>query len=175
MCWPSDDERRHLLRRNPASSTRDAHPGQLGNTPEDGNSPGNPSMLSKTLVVSLYVMTGCTQPLLMTLLRTAGLTDPSCQMYMMFYYFGPACAIFVLWSRDNIIWPSKGVIMKACGISFWDIAAQTLNYTGASMAGPAIFAIVYASVTIWAALFSQAFLARRMNVYQWMSVVLVFV
>lgn len=110
----------------------------------------------------------------MTLLRTAGLTDSSCQIYMMFYYFGPAFAIALLWKGDSIIWPNKATIVKACGISFWDIAAQTLNYTGASLSGPAIFAIVYSSVTIWAALFSQAFLARKMDIYQWMAVIMVF-
>jgi drug/metabolite transporter (DMT)-like permease len=93
---------------------------------------------------------------------------------MLAYYCGPASAIFMLWGKDKVSWPSKWTILKACGIAFWDISAQTLNYTGASLAGPTIFAIVYSSVTIWAALFSQAFLSRRMDRYQWMAVTLVF-
>ncbi len=135
---------------------------------------GNPSLTVTAIIVSLYVLTGCAQPLLMTLLRTAGLTDSSCQIYMLFYYFGPSVAIVMLWRRENVVWPNNTTILKTCGIAFWDISAQTLNYTGASLAGPAIFAIIYSSVTIWAALFSQAFLARRMDIYQWMAVIMVF-
>jgi drug/metabolite transporter (DMT)-like permease len=134
----------------------------------------NPSLTTTAVALFLFILTGCIQPLLMTLIRTAGLADPSCQLYMMFYYFGPASAIFLIWRQEDIVWPSKHTISKACGIALWDISAQTLNYTGASLAGPAIFAIVYSSVTIWAALFSQIFLARRMNIFQWMAVILVF-
>mmetsp|Transcript_10484 Transcript_10484/g.26432 ORF Transcript_10484/g.26432 Transcript_10484/m.26432 type:complete len:275 (-) Transcript_10484:858-1682(-) len=59
-------------------------------------------------------------------------------------------------------------------IAGWDIFSQILNYTGASMAGPTIFAIIYSSVTIWTAVFSQLLLKRIMNVRQWVCVVMVF-
>ena len=49
-----------------------------------------------------------------------------------------------------------------------------MNYTGAAMAGPTIFAIVYSSVTIWTAIFSQLLLGRRMNLWQWINVIMVF-
>ena len=42
------------------------------------------------------------------------------------------------------------------------------------MAGPTIFAIIYSSVTIWTAIFSQLLLGRRMNLWQWINVVTVF-
>ncbi len=42
------------------------------------------------------------------------------------------------------------------------------------MAGPTIFAIVYSSVTIWTAIFSQLLLGRIMNVWQWVNVITVF-
>ena len=59
-------------------------------------------------------------------------------------------------------------------IAGWDIFSQILNYTGASLAGPTIFAIIYSSVTIWTAVFSQLILGRTMNFKQWLCVVLVF-
>lgn len=59
-------------------------------------------------------------------------------------------------------------------IAAWDISSTTMNYTGASMAGPTIFAIIYSSVTIWTAIFSQLLLGRRMNLWQWVNVVTVF-
>ena len=37
------------------------------------------------------------------------------------------------------------------------------------MAGPALFGIIYSSVTIWAALYSRLILGRKMNPYQWMA------
>ena len=43
------------------------------------------------------------------------------------------------------------------------------------MSGPTIFAIVYSSVTIWTAVFSQLLLGRKMNACQWINVILVFI
>ena len=59
-------------------------------------------------------------------------------------------------------------------IAGWDIFSQILNYTGASLAGPTIFAIIYSSVTIWTAVFSQLILGRTMYFKQWLCVILVF-
>ena len=56
-----------------------------------------------------------------------------------------------------------------------DIIAQTMNYSGAIMAGPTIFAIVYSSVTIWCALLSRILLNRKMTQLQWLSIVIVFI
>lgn len=92
---------------------------------------------------TLYVLSGCTQPLLMTLLKDAGIADPTCQLYMLFYYFGPACFIFTLLGRNADGWPSNRAILKAIGIALFDIVSAAMNYTGASLAGPTIFAIVY--------------------------------
>ena len=36
-------------------------------------------------------------------------------------------------------------------VALWDVASTTLNYTGAALSGPTIFAIIYSSVTIWTA------------------------
>ncbi|CAB9521565.1 Transporter permease protein [Seminavis robusta] len=124
------------------------------------------------IIVALYVLSGCSQPILMTVLRQAGLADSNCQVYMLFYYLGTASAIFTLPHASQ--WPSKRTMAKAAGIALWDICAQTMNYTGAALTGPTIFAIIYASVTIWAAIYSQVFLGRRMNTFQWCAVILVF-
>ena len=42
------------------------------------------------------------------------------------------------------------------------------------MSGPTIFAIIYSSVTVWTAIFSQVLLGRTMNGWQWASVFIVF-
>ena len=133
----------------------------------------SPTFAITAAIVTLYVLSGSCQPLMMTVLRYAGLADPTCQLYMLFYYFGPASAVFML-LKEHAEWPSKKTILKACGIAMFDIVAQTMNYTGASLAGPTIFAIVYSSVTVWAALYSQAFLGRLMDVWQWVGVIAVF-
>ena len=41
------------------------------------------------------------------------------------------------------------------------------------MAGPTIFAIIYSSVTVWTAVFSQIVLGRVMNRWQWITIVTV--
>lgn len=122
---------------------------------------------------ALYVLSGCSQPILMTTCRNAGLANSSSQLYMLFYYIGPASVIIPLW-WDQTRWPSTKTILRGCGIAFFDIGSQTLNYTGAALAGPTIFAIVYSSVTVWTAVFSQLLLGRSMNLWQWIAVFVVF-
>jgi hypothetical protein len=60
-------------------------------------------------------------------------------------------------------------------VCIFDIGCTAMNYTGAVLAGPTIFAIVYSSVTIWTALFSKLFLARTINTGQWCGILIVFV
>jgi drug/metabolite transporter (DMT)-like permease len=128
----------------------------------------------------------------MTATRRAGLADPSAQLYMVFYYMGPALLIFTIikhpWSpaeeprrtsamrgddQDHLS-PSAKAILKAVGIAFFDIAAQSLNYAGGAQAGATIFAVVYSSVTVWTAVFSRCLLRRRLTAAQACGVATVF-
>lgn len=122
---------------------------------------------------AFYILSGCSQPILMTTCRDAGLANSSSQLYMLFYYIGPALVIIPIW-WERTQWPSTRTILRGCGIALFDIGSQTLNYTGASLAGPTIFAIVYSSVTVWTAVFSLLFLRRTMNQWQWIAVFVVF-
>jgi drug/metabolite transporter (DMT)-like permease len=123
----------------------------------------------------VYVFSGSSQPLLLQLLRNAGLANARAQLYMWFYYFGPALVMVpLLWRGDP--WPRtiKSLMVKAFGIAIFDTIVASMNYAGASMCGPTIFAIIYSSVTVWTAVFSQICLGRKMNAWQWASVVTVF-
>lgn len=84
-----------------------------------------------------YVLSGCSQPLIMTLLKQAGIADPSCQAYMLFYYLFPAA--FILPVILNNDWPRRATIFKAFGIATWDIASTSMNYTGASVSAHEAF------------------------------------
>jgi drug/metabolite transporter (DMT)-like permease len=124
---------------------------------------------------AIYVLSGSSQPLFLQLLRNAGLANAKAQLYMWFYYFGPALVLVpLLWRGDP--WPRtiKSLMVKAFGIALFDTMVASLNYAGASMCGPTIFAIIYSSVTVWTAVFSQMCLGRRMNAWQWASVTTVF-
>ena len=142
--------------------------------------PYSPNMALTSTYAALYVLSGCSQPMLMTLCKNAGLADSTTQIYMMFYYLGPALVILPLllrWDKSaphQDPWPPFNIMLKACGIALWDIVSATLNYTGAGLAGPTIFAIVYSSVTIWTAIFSYFCLQRQMNIWQWLAVCIVF-
>lgn len=167
-----------------------------------------------------YVMSGVTQPILMAYASHAGLANPKAQLYMLFYYIGPALAAFSLRCRcshkktkaneettqllsndmqtkrysnnstqddasinissSSLIqeeehWPSTFLLLKASGIAIFDIFAQSMVYTGNNLAGPTVFAIIYSSVTIWAAIFSRILLSRSLVVFQWAGVCLVVV
>ena len=125
---------------------------------------------------SLYVLSGVTQPLLMTLCQDAGLADPQCQLYMLFYYLGPASVGLKLYlsAEERKSLPSWPMVARAGGITLFDISAQAMNYTGAALAGPTIFAIVYSSVTVWTAVFSWLLLQRQLLPGQWLGIALVF-
>ena len=165
-----------------------------------------------------YVLSGVTQPILMAYASHAGLADPKCQLYMLFYYIGPALAVIRCSSRKKLKsveepfhnkhtsdssmqqlishddrkkrynsqddascsvdaeeehWPSKNLLLKASGIAIFDIFAQSMVYTGNNLAGPTVFAIIYSSVTIWAALFSRILLSRSLVKLQWAGICLV--
>lgn len=133
---------------------------------------------------TIYVISGATQPLVLTLVKSAGLADPTGQLYMVFYYLGPASVIFwVLYDdrrrRINNLhssWPPPwSSILKCAGVASFDLFATSLNYTGSSFAGPTIFSIIYSSVTVWTAVFSRCLLHRRMTPLQWLGVCIVFV
>lgn len=139
----------------------------------------------KTIAVAtLYVLSGVSQPLLMTVVKDAGLGDPTCQLYMLFYYIGPSLVTFSLFfpnnssskqlSSNNAKIIERTTLVKTMCIALIDICAQAMNYTGATMAGPTIFAIIYSSVTVWAALYSRLLLSRKMNYTQWGAVFVVF-
>jgi drug/metabolite transporter (DMT)-like permease len=126
------------------------------------------------IVAAFYILSGICQPLIMTICKQAGLADPSAQLYMLFYYLGPSCLLFTLKYEKQAPTPTARMLLNATFIAMVDLGAQALNYTGASLAGPTIFAVVYSSVTVWAAVFSRIFLHRSLNMWQWLAVVLVF-
>lgn len=137
-------------------------------------SPKPPSNAPTVVMASLYVLSGVTQPLLMTLAKEAGVADPSCQVYMLFYYLGPGSLVFPLLCSKSTVWPSQKTLYKALLIACCDLLSQTVNYTGSSMAGPTLFAIIYSSVAVWTAVFSRVILKRRLTAYQWCGVIIVF-
>ena len=138
------------------------------------------------LAAGLYILSGVSQPLLMTVAGKVGVADPRAQLYMLFYYAGPASVGLTLRRRrhasategskhEERYWPSIPTILRAASIAVLDVFAQSLNYTGNNLSGPTIFAVIYSSVTIWAAVYSRCFLGRDMNCIQWIGVALVFV
>jgi drug/metabolite transporter (DMT)-like permease len=133
------------------------------------SSPSSSISLSTLLLASFYVLSGVTQPLLMTVAKEAGVADPRAQLYMFFYYLGPASVALSVKQ-----WPSRHNIGKTCAIALFDLTAQAMNYTGIPLAGPTIFAIIYSSVTVWTAIFSLIFLKRLLSGPQWLGVVVVF-
>ena len=111
----------------------------------------------------------------MTLVQISGLGDKICQLYMLMYYIGPAAVSLTLCTSPiNHGNESRAMMLKAAGIAIIDLVAQTLNYSGATMAGPTIFAIIYSSVTVWTAVYSRILLKRKLNCLQWISIFIVF-
>lgn len=149
--------------------------GAAPTTPDKETSSKSVNDATTFVMASLYVLSGVTQPLIMTLIKKAGLADPSCQLFMLFYYLGPASIVLRLVLFDkSTVWPCQKTFNKALVIACCDLVSQTINYTGSSMAGPTLFSIIYSSVAIWTAIFSRILLHRRLTVQQWCGVVIVF-
>lgn len=127
-----------------------------------------PSSALTLMLASFYVLSGVTQPLIMTLIKEAGLSDPRAQLYMFFYYLGPASV-----GMSVKTWPSPSKMAMTALIATFDLSAQAMNYTGSTLAGPTIFSIIYSSVTVWTAIFSFVLLQRRLSSFQWLGVVVV--
>jgi len=137
----------------------------------------SPSIYVTMAAAFFYIISGVTQPLLMTLAKYAGIADPKCQLYMLFYYIGPAMVSLTISydsTSSNDKPPSKAAIRNSALIAVIDIFAQAMNYTGSTLAGPTLFAIIYSSVTVWTALYSRLILQRFMTIYQWLGVIIVF-
>ena len=65
---------------------------------------------------ALYVLSGCSQPLIVTLLKEAGLADSKCQFYMLFYYIMPSLFTLPLILMDqHSNWPTRSAVLKAVG------------------------------------------------------------
>lgn len=122
----------------------------------------------------LYIVSGSTQPLLMYMAKNVGIADPRCQLYMVAYYIGPACMGWTFLPLSLSSFRIRKGHVKAAGIACLDVMAQSMNYTGAILAGPTIFSIVYSSVTVWTALQSRFVLGRWLSPLQWCSVFIVF-
>ena len=139
------------------------------------NNSSTPPIRITLLIGGTYVLSGVIQPILMAIAENAGIANAKCQIYMFFYYFGPFIGSFILVFSDhsNSI-PSLKNSIKAAVIAMFDLSAQSLNYTGAALAGPTIFAIIYSSVTVWTAVLSRIILNRYMSTMQWLGVVIVF-
>lgn len=153
-------------------------------------SSNSPNFRLTFLTACIFLASGVGQPLVMQICKSSGLADSSAQLYMLAYYIGPASLVFTLFQWDNnnnnnnnesgstintfteLIY--KKSTLKAIAIAIMDIAAQSLNYTGATLAGATIFAVIYSSVTIWTAVFSVIILHRSLSIYQWISIFIVF-
>jgi len=76
-----------------------------------------PGSLKTWWNAAFYVLSGCCQPLLVTLLKEAGLADSKCQIYMLFYYILPAISTLPLLLGDarQSSWPTRRSVFKASG------------------------------------------------------------
>ena len=188
---PSPVRRRRT--RDQKDSSFSSSVSQMDNSPSSMSKQTTGIPAATLLAAGLYILSGVSQPLLMTVAGKVGVTDPRAQLYMLFYYAGPASVGLTLRRRqsqtsvtenakqvptaaeDERYWPSLPTILRAASIAVLDVFAQSLNYTGNNLSGPTIFAVIYSSVTIWAAVYSRCLLGRDLNCIQWIGVASVFV
>eukprot|EP00804_Cyclotella_cryptica_P013666 CCRYP_018783-RC/>CCRYP_018783-RC protein AED:0.17 eAED:0.17 QI:168/1/1/1/0/0/2/1123/174 len=100
-------DRKQRLRRRTENSTplRECSSGriQVGSSQKSAQHrftkmgrPENSSFSWIMISACLYVLSGVSQPILMAYAKHAGLGDSTCQLYMLFYYLGPATVALTL-------------------------------------------------------------------------------
>jgi len=142
---------------------------------DDGSSsllqPGSRAVLAAFLV--LFLVSGVSQPLLFSQVKFAGLGDTTCQLYMLPYYAGMAGVGLLTFCVPGKRW-GELPLLRCVGIAAVDLISQVLNFSGNMKAGSAIYAVIYASVTVWCAVLSRLFLQRVLSAWQWCAIVVVF-
>lgn len=126
------------------------------------------------LCLAAFLVSGISQPLTMSAVKLAGLGDTTCQLYMVPYYTGMTWTIFFGWCVPYRARLSSLPLHRCIGIAVVDIISQMLNYTGNMLAGSAVFAVIYSSVTIWSAILSRLLLDKRLSKPQWIAILTVF-
>ena len=86
-----------------------------------------PSFHITLILASMYVLSGVTQPLLLEVAKSGGLTDQTCQIYMLAYYMGTASVIILARNDNRLSWNTT---FKTGCVASIDIVAQTMNYSG---------------------------------------------
>lgn len=132
---------------------------------------------SLPLILSLYVLSGVLQPLVLEVLNYNGTCDHSTMLLLLPNYLGMSMTYFSP-NKSNSTSASgltsnnyKGVIL----LCFIDIISQTLNLLGLLYAGSLLFTILYSSCTLWTAILSYVILKRTLHPMQWLSVVTIFI
>jgi drug/metabolite transporter (DMT)-like permease len=134
---------------------------------------GKPSALLISVLVVIFVASGVAQPLLSSQNKYMGLANATAQLYMVPYFAGMASVGFLYFCIPSRRWFHYKV-HKSLGIAMVDLIGQILNYTGNNMAGSGIFSVIYASVSIWCAVLSWVFGLRKVHLWQWLAIFLVF-
>lgn len=137
----------------------------------DEEKPANPCLVA--VFVFVFLASGVCQPLVMSQIKYSGLADKTAQLYMVPYYFGMACVGFLYICLPSKRW-CQYKVWKPVLISYVDIVGQVLNYTGNGMAGSGLFAVIYASVSIWCGVLSWIVGLRKLTILQWITIFIVF-
>eukprot|EP00929_Paragymnodinium_shiwhaense_P015533 TRINITY_DN123639_c0_g1_i1.p1 TRINITY_DN123639_c0_g1~~TRINITY_DN123639_c0_g1_i1.p1 ORF type:complete len:343 (+),score=69.92 TRINITY_DN123639_c0_g1_i1:80-1108(+) len=131
-----------------------------------------PSLASTSLWIVAYLASGVTQPLVMSATKYAGLADKNCQLYLLPYYVGMASVGLLACCLPGPRWCSLP-LHRSAALALVGFCGQSLNWTGNMLAGSQVYAVIYASVTIWSALISRVLLQKALTTRQWSAIFIV--
>lgn len=122
-------------------------------------------------LICLFVISGVLQPILIELLNYNGAAEKTTMLFVLPNYLGMSLSIFANWkSRKQGRFRRKEI----ASLCLMDLISQFLNLFGLILAGSLLYSVIYASCTVWTALFSRILLNRRLHTMQWVGVVTVF-
>lgn len=126
-------------------------------------------------VVALYMFGGISFALLQQHGNTLGLAPPASLLGVLPTYLGAGLVFFVPGAKTRSFFELVNAMQPVnLVIAALSVASTSLAIAGLAHVGSGLATVLQASKVVWTALFSTAFLARRLRRSQWLAVLLVF-
>ena len=123
------------------------------------------------LLLFFFLASGVAQPLLISELKYNGACKSSTFLFLYPNYIGMS---LLLLNKPKPGQTEGTTNWKWIGVTtFIDCIAQGLNYLGLILAGSGIFTVIYASVTIFTAIFYRTIMKKHLTNTQWFACFLV--
>lgn len=125
-------------------------------------------MQVRVLYLSIYIISGILQPIIIQILNNNGACERSTMLFMLPNCIGASFAILFNWKAFKQGEFNWRYITALCLV---DTFSQVCVSVGLIFAGSMLFSILYSACTFWTAIFSRIVLGKKLQRLQWIGVI----